>query len=225
MFGKMSAGKTLLKNCESDLERAPGNATAKLCVAQYYGQAPGIAGGDKEKSRALLNEIKENDYVTYLKGTVGMDRDLTQQDRKALLKEAYEHAPKDPVILVMQVMMAANTSDFETVRQKTEELAVLNPKSTAARMALYQSGKEHAESGNGWQRSFEAQLKFLEGSTFLNGTDYRTGSFWRLGQLFEARDCLPLALEAYETAVELSSKNKDAKKSLKDLKRKMKRAR
>ena len=63
MFSALGYAKRCKKAYETALKLAPENPRSYIALGSFLAQAPGIAGGDKDKAQALAQQLKQLDEV------------------------------------------------------------------------------------------------------------------------------------------------------------------
>lgn len=89
VFRRMSLGASLRREIENTVQRFPGNVDAHWGMMEYYLEAPGIAGGSKDKARAQQAEIAR---LSPPYGFLAQGQIVRHQDKNADVEELYRKA-------------------------------------------------------------------------------------------------------------------------------------
>ncbi|MEM8800456.1 MAG: tetratricopeptide repeat protein [Pseudomonadota bacterium] len=213
MFGKVKAGKAMLRDCEADLALAPDNSQAKLCIARFHNVAPGIAGGKKAKAEEMLARLENEDRARYFQLKAEMAKSEEEAFGASDQSLAVRIMPNVALGAAMQAMRKENWAlaarYFEMINVETDD-GVDHP----SRMALYQQGKMAALSGEYLEAGDAAMVRFLKGSTMIGGTDFRPSAHWRRAEILQHMGRNQEALAALRHALKLDPKHEQAKKAL-----------
>lgn len=202
IFGMAGAGKALRRACEDDLAHDPENADALLCLARYFAEAPGIAGGSDRKAEEMkerLQAVGGAPWNLLEAQLAGKDR----ESRIAALRRAVAARPDADIFVNLALNLIAD-GDHEGARDCLTRALELHPDN---RMLLYQLGRLAAESGKAPEEGEAALLRFLSGPSRFGGRDFRAAGHWRLGMIYETTGRHELAREAYRRAASLDPKN------------------
>jgi tetratricopeptide (TPR) repeat protein len=216
LFGKLGAAKKMRKACEADLERAPSNSTAMLCLARFFGIAPGIAGGSKDRRDEILDTLKEVDPVNYHLARVTSGAVSEPTERVKVMKSAIGLDDSSEVRLQLATAYAAN-EDWDATLEVLKSLVDKERDTMIGRFALYQIGNIVARSGANLELGAHALRNFLEGPTWVSGNNLRSQAYVQLGEIYSHADCKAEQKKALEIALERDPKNKRAKKALREL--------
>lgn len=95
MFRQMSLARSVRHEAETALQLDPKNAEAHYLNMQFMAQAPGIAGGDKNKARKELAEIQKLDPATGAYAEIDLGEALKEKiaDPEALYRAAEKAKP------------------------------------------------------------------------------------------------------------------------------------
>jgi tetratricopeptide (TPR) repeat protein len=181
-------------------------------LAQYYLQAPSIAGGDINKALACAKNMKAIDKE---KGAILLGQIYTKQGKTAEAEKEYEDLlaakPNDPATLV-----AVGTA-YVTLKkyQKALDLYEGFLKQQPTQMLInYQVGKVASISGIALERGEACLKSYLNHKPQANEPSIG-GAYFRLGMIQEKKGNKTEAKKLYEIAIKLDSKLNEAKEALK----------
>jgi len=89
VFRQVSLGRRVKREAEAALALEPNNLDALDILRQFYAQAPGIIGGDKNQARAMLAKIKS---ISPADGLLAEAEDAADAKQTARLPELYRAA-------------------------------------------------------------------------------------------------------------------------------------
>lgn len=212
VFGMVGAGKALRQACEDDLAHDPANGDAMLCLARYFQQAPGIAGGSDRKAQEMVGKLRD------LGGAPAHLYDAWQyrEDgpaRLAALQRAAVERPEPGLFVSLALALSADGHYEEAMACLARGLDLYPDH----RMLLYQRGRISAVSGLGLKEGEAALMRFLSGPTLFTGRDFRASAHWRLGMVLAAGDRTEQARRAFRRALALEPGNDDFKAAMKQL--------
>ncbi|MBI1808730.1 MAG: tetratricopeptide repeat protein [Gemmatimonadetes bacterium] len=214
MFTAMS----WIEKCRAAFEKAVEldgkNVDARVDLAEFYAEAPGVAGGSLEKARAQAVEIARLDPVVghVILGRVKMkDKDLPGAE--AEYKQAFATDAKSLKALAGLVNFYTEQKRFDdafAVCAKAQEAA---PDSTRAH---YQFGKVALLSGREMEKGLARLDLFLAKPPDKDGPTW-ADAHWRKGNILAALGKKAEAKAEYETALKLNPGHAGAAKDLKSL--------
>jgi tetratricopeptide (TPR) repeat protein len=92
---KIGLARRVRREAETAIELNPRHVEARQILVEYHLQAPGILGGDKNKARALAEELAGIDAVRGCLAQASIAHRLRQEDRlEGLYKKAVEADPQ-----------------------------------------------------------------------------------------------------------------------------------
>jgi tetratricopeptide (TPR) repeat protein len=215
LFKQASLAKKTKREFDRAAELDPNYLDAREGLAQYYSQAPGIAGGSKDKARAQMEEIRKRS--PWRGGLLAAQLANREKNVDGALREWTQLTTLYPDSLVPWVNVA-----FAYAQQKRwdDAWATLDrlQKTVPGNMWVhYGVGRLAAESGQQLDRG-EAALKRYLGYTPKPGEAPIANAHWRLGTIYEKRGQTDAARREYQTAVSLDPKLTGAKDALAKLK-------
>ena len=149
MFKAMSLARRFRKESEAALALDPKNLDAREGLLEFYFDAPGIAGGDKEKGRAMAEEIMQIDSVrgSFARALVARhDKDVTKQEVAYL--EALKANPKsyEAHVALANFYLSDAMKKYDAAEKLAREAVKLDPTRTGAYTDLAQL---YAKQGRG----------------------------------------------------------------------------
>lgn len=210
------ARDTLIRTLEID----PDHMDARMTLAGYYLDAPGIVGGSKDKAREQLQEIIARDPV---RGRLFEAQIYEDDGDWAAAETAYTDviaaAPDNAHVLYQAGMFRQGRSQWPEAVDLFERAAYIpetRDNREFVRAALYQLGRTGVLSGENVDRSIAALVEFTE--RYPDPEDaLGAGARWRLGMLFEMNDDPEAARAAYRAALTIDPDHEEAKRALKNL--------
>jgi tetratricopeptide (TPR) repeat protein len=192
----------------------PNNLDAREDLIQYYVQAPGIVGGNKQKAREMATDIKRiNPYRGGydLASVCNADKDFACTERELLaVNKAY---PDSAGSYTQLAAFYANQKQFD------KAWAILDARLKARpddMNALFGVGRTGALSGQNLDRAEKALKSYIASPPTENAIPPANAHF-RLGNVYEKQGKKDLARVEYNTALQLNPKLQDAKKALEGL--------
>jgi tetratricopeptide (TPR) repeat protein len=96
MFDKLSLAKRIRKEAEVALQIDPRNESANSDLLTFYLEAPGIAGGSKDKAREIASRVTQIDPAQgYLLQLQIARKEERKSDFETLARKAFESGSKD----------------------------------------------------------------------------------------------------------------------------------
>ncbi|HEV8268155.1 MAG TPA: tetratricopeptide repeat protein, partial [Thermoanaerobaculia bacterium] len=210
----------LAKKCRSSFEKAVAldskNIAARMDLFEFYVQAPGIAGGGKDKAREQAAEIMKLDVVRGHLALAAMAMATEEKDLKtaeAEYRAALTAEPKSARARVALGNFLLNQKRFPEAKALFDE-ALPDPK--LSMIAHYQLGKVLLVSGT----DLDAALAHFK--TYLSAppepeTPAWADAHWRIGLVYEKQGKKPEAIAELKEALKLNPAHVQAKKDLKRL--------
>ena len=207
----------LAKKCLAAYEKAVAldakNVDARADLAEYYIEAPGIAGGDKAKAQAQAAEIAKLDAARghLLLGQIhAKEEDFAASE--AAFKQAIADNAKDPRGTVALGNLYVNQKRWADAnalwRQQLGTGLEL--------MAHYQLGKVALLSGQGLAEGAEHLRTYLRSPALPNSPTW-ADAHWRLALVLEKLGKRDEALTELREALKLNPKHEQATKDLERL--------
>lgn len=192
----------------------PTNTEARIYLAQYYLNAPSIAGGSKKKAREQAEEILKYDPVegkALLAGICVKDEEYDLAIEKYI--SCIEARPEDSGYRYELAMLYQQLEDYEECFAVFEDLLEIDPGAPAA---LYQIGRTAVFSKTNLDRGMECLREYLEADP-KPGYPGHDAAHWRLGMLYEHKGNQDKARAEYEKALEINPEGEEYRKSLASL--------
>ena len=200
---------------ETALALDPENLDVRDDLIAYYTQAPGFAGGSKEKAREMLLEIKKrNTYRGSLAAAslCAGEKDLACAERE--LTGMVTTYPDSAAVYASLAAFYANQKHFDKAFTVLDERLRTKPNEVTT---LYQVGRTASLSGQNLDRGEQA-LRTLLASPNPERGPAPTSIHYRLGTIYEKKGATDLAREEYRATLKLNPSHKDAQKALAALK-------
>ncbi len=214
-FKKMGMAKNIRKQYEKALELDETNTDALDGIITFHIEAPGIAGGDKDKAKEYAGRLKDLDKY---EGIRNFARIYEKQKEYDLAEKAYKEAIAE---FPDKINARYSLGYFYQGRAMYDKAFALFEQMLADSSenwrALYQIGRTGALSGQNLDRAEEAYKLYLQHEPGENSPSL-ANAHWRLGIVYEHKGKKDLAREEYRAALKLEPKLEPAKKALKKLK-------
>lgn len=199
---------------ETAIQLDPETVEARASLIQFYVQAPGFMGGSKEKAFATAEEIKR---LNPLRGWEEIGRLHERDKRWNEAEQAYLAAAalpaERPFMQFRLALLYASSGQYERSLETYEALAKAHPEERAALFAI---GRVAGLSGLRLERGAEALQLYLSQTPKATEPTVANAQF-RLGVIRERQGRRDDARAAYQTALGLDPKHKDASAALKKL--------
>jgi tetratricopeptide (TPR) repeat protein len=195
---------------ETALALDPDNLDVRENLISYYTQAPGFAGGNKEKAREMAIEIKKRNAY---RGAIAVaNLCATAKDEPCVEREfngLVTSYPDSPSVYVSLAALYANQRLFDKsfalldqgLRAKPDEPAI-----------LYQVGRTASLSGQQLDRGEDALKRYIASPPRRGPAP--ANAHYRLGLIYEKKRMPDAARREYRTALEFNPKLEEAKKAL-----------
>lgn len=217
MFTALGLARKTRREFETAVQLDERNFAARQDLIEFDCSAPSLVGGGEDKARPEIAKLKAMDESEwhYAEGNCRRQKkDLTGADREFDL--ALKSAPKSADLIY-------DIGDYEVRRMHAEGLitvaemgghaAPADPRAKfyrAAGLILKREKKEEAES---------LLREYLEKAPARNGYPRSATAHEWLGKLYESRGDKAAAAKEYQAALELDSKDKNARDSLRRLRK------
>lgn len=205
--------------CRMGLERfqqlAPDSPNANSGLLQFYLQAPGIAGGGRDKADALVSRMQQQSpglghYGRYVLASVDKrDAETLGEMEAAVLAD-----PAQPLYRITLAILYISNANWDPARNQLQALVQLDPEHP---MAHYQLGRIAALTGEQIDEGISYLDRFL--ALPKRPQDFDGGAWWRKGQLLEKRQEREAALSAFSRAVALNPELEEARQDLERLRK------
>lgn len=200
---------------ETALALDPDNLDVRDDLMAYYSQAPGFAGGSKEKAREMLLEIKKrNAYRGSLAAATlcAGEKDFACAERE--LTGMMTSYPDSAAVYASLAAFYANQKQFDKAFVVLDDRLRKKPNEVTT---LYQVGRTASLSGQNLDRGEQA-FKTLLASPIPERGPAPASIHYRLGMIYEKKGATDLAREEYRATLQLNPSHKDAQKALAGLK-------
>ena len=218
LLTKLSHATKAKRDFEKAIELDQRNVDAHEYLAHYLWNAPGTAGGDKDRAMMKLADVARLDPPRARR----IRADFLMEEEKT------EEAIQELLTLIDQHPDAATTGDFVTLGilyQQVENfdaaLAIFDraiEQNEEAWTAHYQIGRTAALSGKHLDRGAQALTRYLSQDPPPD-PGWQSAARWRLGMIYEHQGELQRALAEYERAVEVDPERKEAKDAARRLRK------
>ncbi len=212
MLSALGHAKRCVKAFETAHTLAPTEPKYLQALAQYYGQAPGVAGGNKAKAMILAKQLTE---VNPLKGQL-LQLELLMRDEptqaEALLASNPELQQRPEPYFLLGVSQAAKrdyTAAINQFQRASEQDAADQDALRSKLLALYQLGRAAAVGKTATEQGIGALRQFIAESSELL-PEYQDWAQFRLAQLYLANEQRPAA-EALLKPLQASTKDNNLK--------------
>lgn len=214
IFRKLPLASKARKALERAVELDPANVEARGFLFAFYRQAPGVAGGSRERARQQADAMVKLDPVRGHLARASLDDeegDLAggERDYLAAIDADPARAGSYASLGQMHVRAAAYEKAFAIFERGLAAAPGHLP-------LLYQVGRTAAMSGQRLDDGERALQDYLEGTT---DPQWRSAAYWRLGMLHEHRRRHADARAAYEQALRIDPNRKEAREALRRLPR------
>lgn len=200
---------------ETALSLDPDNLDVRDDLIAYYTQAPGFAGGSKEKAREMLLEIKKRNAYRGSLAAASLcagEKDLACAERE--LTGMMTTYPDSAAVYASLAAFYANQKQFDKAFTVLDERLRTKPNEVTT---LYQVGRTASLSGQNLDRGEQALRTLLSRPNPERGPA-PTSIHYRLGTIYEKKGAPDLAREEYRATLKLNPNHKEAQKALAALK-------
>lgn len=215
VFKQPFLAKKVKKEFKKAVELDSANVDARFGLMQYYLVAPGIMGGNKDEGKKQAEEIRKQDP---LKGHQAFALIYEQEKNYDQAEKEYlavvETDSQDVASCYSLAYFYGRREKYDNASKTFEKVVQLDPKEMDA---YYQIGRMGALSGQNLDRAVECFKKYLTKEPGKNSPSL-AWAHYRLGMVYEHKKETDLAKREYQSALELDSGHKEAKRALKNLK-------
>jgi tetratricopeptide (TPR) repeat protein len=202
------------KALEKAVALDPDNLEARLDLATYYREAPGIVGGSKRAALAQLEEVTRRNR--YLGAIVFGDLAMTEKrydEAERQLNSARQQQPEKAEAYYRLGLLHQRTGQFDQAFADFEKVLTLDPED---RRALFQIGKTTDISGRQLDRGQRALEAYLQCRPFYIMPKL-SWAHRRLGNIYLKRGRRDAARTEYLAAVKADPNDPEAASALKQL--------
>ena len=198
----------------------PGNLAAREEEIGFLLNAPGIAGGDVDKAKPKIEELKGLDWRRGMLMQVAMLRgEGDSEGAIGALGGLLARFPEDHDVRVALALTLQEAGRFKEADEQLERLLAVEEASVRL-SATYQLARSRVLGRYEEQRAVTLLAEYIARLP-ANAPDLPppAAAYWRMGQAHEQLGQVGKARECFEKALALDPDNEQAKKSLKALPR------
>ena len=216
IFKKLSYAKKCKAEWEKAVELDSQNVDARVMLMNYFLQAPGIAGGDKNKAKEQASEISKIDS---LKGHLALaqiyesEKDFNNAEQE-FIKVLEIDSNKIENYFYFGYFYQRQKR-YDEARELFLKILEIDPDEMAA---YYQLGRTVIFSGKDLENGITYFEMYLQNEPKPNSPSWAS-AHWRMGMIYEQLGDEEQAVSEYKKSLELDPEHKQAKKALKNLKR------
>ena len=209
----IGAARRTRKALEKAVALDANNLEARVELATYYREAPGIVGGSKRGALAQLEEITRRDpYLGWLvRGDIAMD-DKRFSEAEADYKRAINLAPAKSEGHFRLAVLHQRTGRYDDAFGAFEKALQLDP---ANKTTLFQIGKTAVLSGQRLDRGEAALKEYLTSQPFFIMPKI-SWAHRRLGDIYVKKGMREAARQQYLAAVRTGPDDKEAERALRE---------
>ena len=204
--------KKAKKEFEKAVELDPQNLEARFDLLQYYLQAPGVAGGNKEKALEQAQDILGLDSA---KGRLAFGFIYEHSENYGEAEQRYVEATRmDSLNTELHYILGffyQRREQYDQAIQVFEKILAIDPEETGA---LYQVGRSCIFKQNDLDKAEECFKRYLEVKPKLGNPDWAS-AHWRLGMVYDLKGDNESALAEWKRALELNPDHDQAREALK----------
>jgi tetratricopeptide (TPR) repeat protein len=209
----------LARRVKSEYERAvaldPKSIDAREGLVGFYSIAPGIMGGSMEKAREQANEIvKLNPIRGGFQVARVAERSKDLPGAEAAYKSVITIAPDSAIGYYGLAGFYRNQSRWDEAFSIYDQLIKLKPDEMPVHLTWAGTAAQSGMNLERGEREAKFYLEHAKDAPVANVSN----AHWRLGQIYEKTSRRDLAKAEYNEALKMNPQNRNAKKSLEDLK-------
>ncbi|NQV17166.1 MAG: tetratricopeptide repeat protein [Armatimonadetes bacterium] len=220
--GMMKAMK-YFKKCKKSflrtIELDPDDIESRVFLVESYYYPPKIAGGNKKKALEQLEEIKIRDPQKGMK--ISIEFLMFDEDYEQAIQKCNEYINRYPGDLKIYHYLGMTFQQKEDFQKAFEAFETVIAADSTALNSLYQIGRTAIFSEENLERGVECMKLYLQNDPAEESPSL-DAAHWRLGMIYEKQGEMKLAKAEYEEAIKLNPKDKDYKKALKKVLKKLK---
>ena len=196
---------------ETAVKLDPASVNARIALMEYYTNAPGIAGGSKEK--AMQHAEAARRLNAYRGALAVADVHASSSNWSAAeqeLRKLGKTYPDSADVGVNLLVMFQNAKQFDRAFATVDSLRRVQPNEP---VWLYQTGRIASVSGQQLERGEEALKAYLKIREERNRTAHAFAQY-RLGLVYEKQGKKDLAKQSFQAALADQPRHAEAKKGL-----------
>ena len=218
IFSALSYAKKSKNSFKRAVELEPKNVVYQMGLFQFYLQAPGIAGGDEEKAKAMVDTIAALDERQGWQARLSIAEQSDKGDEiESLLSQAKSAFPDSPVFffkagmyLQQKEQYGAALEQFSAAMSKTAQ----DDEEIRSRFAAqYQIGRTAGFGRIELEQGIKALRDYIEHAPSHRELPEKYWAQFRLANLYEISGEQQLAEQLYQQLADVP--DKDLKKQLK----------
>jgi tetratricopeptide (TPR) repeat protein len=214
-FRKMNLAGKIKRAFQEAVNLAPDDLDARIDLMTFYLEAPGVAGGDKDKALEQAGEVQARNPV---RGHFALGRVYESQEDLQKAATEYRSAikldPENEGTYYRLGYLLQRQEDFDGAFEAFSALARQKPDEMGV---FYQIGRNGALSGKHLDESAAALLRYLGEHTPGEDDPSHAWAHCRLGQVYVQMGKKDQGRGELKAALELEPGHKEAKKALKAL--------
>jgi tetratricopeptide (TPR) repeat protein len=196
---------TLAGRAQDELKKAieldPANIKARIYLANYYLNAPPIAGGSAKKAREQAEVIAEFSPLEGKALLAGIHQREKNFDQAIVLyRECIEARPEDVQYRYQLAMLHQELMQYDEAFAALEDLLKIDAEATGA---MYQVGRTAVLANSHLDRGIKCLSDYLDREV-QPGYPGHDAAHWRLGMIYQHQGESARAREAFETAIGLN---------------------
>jgi tetratricopeptide (TPR) repeat protein len=197
------------------------NLEARLELCMYLVNAPGIVGGDKKEGVIQAGVVEAQDSLmgAYAWASV-FERDKKIAEAEARLRRAVELDTSSAYYALYALgYFLERNQKYDEAAGVFKEILARKPDEMSA---VFQVGKICVLTESNLDEAESCFRRYLEVEAPPNAPDW-AAAHWRLGMVYDLQGKIELALAELRKAVELAPGNKEFRKTLKEVEKKIER--
>jgi tetratricopeptide (TPR) repeat protein len=201
------------------IELNPKNVEAREEQIGFLTHAPGIAGGDKQKARELVEELKPLDWRAAMFSLAEIHRE--EKDTESAISVYEAMIERDAEDFQARLALAFALQSAGNYRESDRHFKTLleNENERMSLSARYQLARSRVLGEYEQRRAVDHLTTYIAALTesVQPGLPTKSNAYWRLGMAYEQLQELDDARRSFEKAIALDGDNKLAKDALNKL--------
>ena len=192
----------------------PNNLDARVDLIVFYQAVPRLLGGSHAKANEQLIEVKARDpsLGAQTEGDMlGIEKKYPEAER--CYRKAIRANPSRPMPHVRLALVQQQNKQWDLAFASLQRALALDPRLP---LALYQVGRTGAMSGERLDLAEQSLKRYLQLKPDLESPSPSAANF-RLGNIYQKKGDSAAARAAYNSALNLDPKNKEAREALRTL--------